>query len=79
MGTMNGNHLQHMLLGGAGVFGALLLVGVPLPSALLYALLLACPLMMITMGGHGGHGGGGHDHTARGSHGSSESRPGTRE
>jgi hypothetical protein len=67
MSTMNGNHLKYMLLGGAGVFGVLLLVGVPLTSALLYAVVLACPLMMFTMGGHGGHGGAGHDHTSRGS------------
>lgn len=64
---MNGNHLKYMLLGGAGVFGVLLLVGVPLSSALLYAVLLACPLMMFTMGGHGGHGGAGRDHSSRGS------------
>lgn len=64
---MNGNHLKHMLLGGAGVFGVLLLVGVPLTSALLYAVVLACPLMMFTMGGHGGHGGAGHDPSSRGS------------
>ena len=76
---MNGNHLKYMLLGGAGVFGVLLLVGVPLSSALLYAVLLACPLMMLTMGGHGGHGGGGHDHSSRGSEESSSSRPSTRE
>ena len=62
---MNGNHLKYMLLGGAGVFGVLLLVGVPVSSALLYAALLACPLMMFTMGGHDGHGGAGHDHTSR--------------
>ncbi|MFC5175140.1 DUF2933 domain-containing protein [Nocardioides taihuensis] len=62
---MNGNHLKSMLVGGTGVFGALLLFGVPLSSALLYAVLLACPLMMITMGGHGGHGGE-HDHSSQG-------------
>jgi len=64
MSTVNGNHLKYMLLGGAGVFGVLLVVGVPPTSALLYAALLACPLMMFTMGGHG-HGGAGHDHTSR--------------
>ena len=53
---MNGNHLKYMLLGGAGVFGILLLAGVPLTSALLFAVVLACPLMMLTMGGHGGAG-----------------------
>lgn len=62
---MNGNHLKYMLLGGAGLFGILLLVGVPLTSALLYAVLLACPLMMLTMGGHSGHSGAGHDHASR--------------
>lgn len=62
---MGGNHLKHMLLGGAGLFGVLLLVGVPLTSALLYAVLLACPLMMLAMGGHGGHAGAEHDHTSR--------------
>ena len=64
---MNGNHLKYMLLGGAGVFGVMLLVGVPLTSALLFAVVLACPLMMLTMGGHGGHGGVGHDTSSRGS------------
>lgn len=61
---MNGNHLKYLLLGGAGIFGALLVVGAPLSSALLAAVLLACPLMMVFMmgggqggqGGHGGHG-----------------------
>ena len=50
---MNGNHLKYMLLGGAGLFGVLLVVGVPLTSALLFAVVLACPLMMFTMGGRG--------------------------
>ena len=55
---MNGNHLKYMLLGGAGLFGVLLVVGVPVTSALLFAVLLACPLMMVFMmgSGHGGHG-----------------------
>lgn len=55
---MNGsNHLKYMLLGGAALFGVLLAVGVPLQSALLFAVVLACPLMMVfMMGGHGGHG-----------------------
>ena len=59
---MNGSHLKYMLLGGAGVFGILLLLGVPVSSALLFAVVLACPLMMLTMGGHGGAG---HDDTSR--------------
>lgn len=63
---MNGNHLKHMLFAGAGVFGVLLLVGLPLTSALLYAVALSCPLMMFTMGGHG-HGGAGRDPSSRSS------------
>ena len=62
---MNGHHLKYMLLAGAGTLGVLLLVGVPLTSALLYAALLACPLMMSTMGGHGGRGGARRDHISR--------------
>lgn len=71
---MNGNHLKHMLFASAGVFGVLLLVGVPLTSALLFAVVLACPLMMLTMGGHGGAG---HNHTSHESNepGASEDRP----
>lgn len=54
---MNGNHLKYMLFGGAALFGVLLAFGVPLQSAFLFALVLACPLMMMfMMGGHGGHG-----------------------
>lgn len=54
---MNGSHCKYMLLGGAALFGVLLAVGVPLQSALLFAVVLACPLMMVfMMGGHGGHG-----------------------
>ena len=57
MRRMNDNHLKYMLLGGAGIFGLLLAFGVPLQSALLFALVMACPLMMVfMMGGHGGHG-----------------------
>lgn len=55
---MNGvSHMKYMLLGGAGLFGVLLVAGVPLQSAVLYAVVLACPLMMVFMmgGGHGGH------------------------
>ena len=67
MSEMNGNHMKHMLFAGAGVFGVLLLVGVPLTSALLYAVALSCPLMMLTMGGHSGHGGAGGDPSSRSS------------
>ncbi len=56
---MNGNHTKYLLLGAAGLFGVLLLVGLPLTSALLLAVVLACPLMMVFMmgSGHGGHAG----------------------
>lgn len=58
MEEMNGkNHLTYMVLGGAALFGVLVVTGAPLQSALLLALVLACPLMMVSMmGGHGGHG-----------------------
>ncbi len=53
------SHMKYMLLGGAGLAAVALLFGVPLQSALLLGVLLACPLMMVFMlGGHGG----GHDH-----------------
>ncbi|HEX6668766.1 MAG TPA: DUF2933 domain-containing protein [Gemmatimonadales bacterium] len=55
---MSGNHLKHMAIGGGVVLATLLLVGVPAGTALTYALLLACPLMMVAMmfmmSGHGG-------------------------
>ena len=42
---MNGlTHMTYMLLGGAGLFGVLLLLGVPAESAVLIAMVLACPL-----------------------------------
>lgn len=54
------NHLKYMLLGGAALFGGLLVFGVPMQSALLFAIVLACPMMMIfMMGGHGDHASGG--------------------
>ncbi len=67
---MNGNHLKYMLLAGAGLFAVLLATGTPVGNALLVAIALACPLMMVVMmmgGGHSGHSGhsgsgAGHDH-----------------
>lgn len=56
---MNGmGHTKYVLLGAAGLLGVLLVVGVPLQSAVLLAAVLACPLMMVFMmsGGHGSHG-----------------------
>jgi hypothetical protein len=46
---MKGNHLTHMLLGGAAILAVLLVAGVPLGAALTYAAVLACPLMMVGM------------------------------
>lgn len=58
---MNLTHLKHMAIGAGVILAALLLVGLPIGSALTYALLLACPLMMVgmmlMMGGHGSRGG----------------------
>jgi hypothetical protein len=67
---MHGNHMKHMLIGGAGLLAVLLAFGVPLSSALPYAVFIACPLMMFMMmfmmmrspGGGGGRGGGEQDH-----------------
>ena len=58
----HGSHLKQMLFGAAAIFGVLLLAGLPVESALIYGVLLACPLMMVWMmfgmngAGHGGHG-----------------------
>lgn len=46
---MHGNHVKHMLYGGAAIALALLAAGVPLGTALTYGVVLACPLMMIWM------------------------------
>jgi len=58
--TATVSHLKHMVLGGAALFGVLLVVGVPAGTAFVLALALACPLMMVMMmaGGHQhmGHG-----------------------
>lgn len=48
-------HLKHLLVGGSGLLVVLLVLGVPLTTALSYALALACPLMMLAM--HAGYGG----------------------
>lgn len=54
------NHMKYMLLGGGALFVLLLLFGVTPQSALLIAIALACPLMMIFMmaGDHSAHGSG---------------------
>ncbi|EYR62784.1 hypothetical protein N866_05365 [Actinotalea ferrariae CF5-4] len=53
-------HLKHMLIGGAVIFAALLVAGVDVGNAGLWAILLVCPLMMVGMmwmmsRGHAGH------------------------
>ena len=52
-------HLKGMALIAGGAFVVLLLLGKSPSEALSFALVLACPLMMVGMmfGGHGGHGG----------------------
>jgi hypothetical protein len=46
---MHAKHLAYMVAAGGAAFGVMVLAGVPLGTALPYALLLACPLMMIAM------------------------------
>jgi hypothetical protein len=64
---MHAKHLTYMVGGAAAAFAVMLLVGVPLAKALPYALLLACPLMMIAMMASmrrgDSHGVAGHDRT----------------
>jgi hypothetical protein len=43
------NHFRHMALAGGAVAVSLLVLGVQAETALTYALLLACPVMMGTM------------------------------
>ena len=50
-------HLKHMLIGGAAILAVLLVAGVDLRQALPWAVLLACPLMMIGMMAMMGRGG----------------------
>lgn len=60
-------HLKHMLIGGAAILAVLLAVGVDARQALSWAVLLACPLMMVAMmlmmgRGHRAPAEGGHQH-----------------
>jgi hypothetical protein len=63
-------HAKHMIIGGVVILAALLLFGVPLSTALQYAVLLACPVMMIGMMAFMNHGSGQsqpachHDHSS---------------
>ncbi|CAL8978466.1 hypothetical protein CELL_02858 [Cellulomonas sp. T2.31MG-18] len=55
------SHAKHMVIGGAVILVALMAFGVSWRQAAQWAVLLACPVMMIFMmaggHGHGGHGG----------------------
>lgn len=59
MNHSGSGHLKGMALITGGAFVVLLLLGKSAGEAFSYALVLACPLMMVGMmfGGHGGHGG----------------------
>lgn len=46
---MHSNHLMNVLIGGVVILVALMIVGLPFGTALPYALLLACALMMSAM------------------------------
>lgn len=49
---MNGHmgaHVKHMVVGGVGILVLLVILGVNFPQALIWALLLACPIGMIGM------------------------------
>ncbi len=57
------SHIKYMIIAGAVALAGLWAFGVPLGRALPYAILLACPLMMVFMMrgmDHGGHGGASH-------------------
>ncbi len=65
------SHVRGMLIAGGAVLVVLIVAGVDLRTAVPYALLLACPLMMFFMmrghmggAGHGGH----HGSDAAGAH-----------
>ncbi|WP_263730548.1 DUF2933 domain-containing protein [Cellulomonas sp. SG140] len=62
------SHAKHMIIGGAVILVALMAFGVSWRQAAQYAVLLACPLMMVFMmaGGHGHGGHGGHGDAAGG-------------
>lgn len=56
----HGNHLRNHLLVMVAVFAAALVLGVPLGSALVFAMAAGCMVMMLLMmmmmgGGHGRH------------------------
>jgi hypothetical protein len=63
--TMDIKHLRYMLLVDVAVFALLVATGTSVGNALLIALVLSCPLMMVVMLLAGGHGAG-HRHDQRG-------------
>jgi ribose/xylose/arabinose/galactoside ABC-type transport system permease subunit len=70
------SHLKYMLLGGAGLFGVLVLLGLPASSAVFLAIALACPLMMVfMMGGHQGTAHGSNERADRVEHPHADSPP----
>ncbi|HEY3548881.1 MAG TPA: DUF2933 domain-containing protein [Propionicimonas sp.] len=61
-------HLKHMLIGGAAILAVLLVAGVDFRQALQWAVLLACPVMMMGMMVMMNRNGGSHGHDAGDSH-----------
>lgn len=64
-------HLKHMLIGGAAILAVLLVAGVDFRQALQWAIVLACPLMMVGMMFMMNRKGGSHEHD----HGTSHTAP----
>jgi hypothetical protein len=54
--TMDAKHLKYMLLVDVALFALLVATGISVGNALLIALVLSCPLMMLVMLLAGGHG-----------------------
>ena len=75
---MRGRSMGHLLVAAAALAVGLLVAGTPLQELLPYAILLACPLMMVVMMRGMGHGTHGDTGTARGDN-RSHSRSGSRE
>ena len=65
-------HLKHMLIGAGAILAVLLVAGVDFRQALQWAILLACPLMMVGMMFMMNRKGGSHEHH----HGDSQDAPG---
>jgi hypothetical protein len=61
---MHRTHMKYLLVAAGALAVGLLLAGTPVQSLLPFALVLACPLMMVFMmrGMHGDHGHGGGTH-----------------